>query len=201
MRTSKKTPKCMQVHVDWNQMRAIWWWVCQFVHDHPVPLWSTGAWKTIWFVVNSWDCCIHINTRQSIPDTCQQWFIIGIICCGPKLKTNLCNLFQLYLLVLVHVNIIDISYEFLSFVGVRWPWYEMTASTDYVPLLLNYFSLFIMVGDGLTCNGIPLLFRFFCPSTGRHPHEPPSYLTQPTAHIPDCHARGGCWHRVKSVRY
>jgi hypothetical protein len=65
-----------------------------------------------------------------------------------------------YLLVLVHVNIIKISNEFLSFVGEKWLWYEMTASTDYVPLLLNYFPLFVMVGDDLTCNGIQLLFRF-----------------------------------------
>jgi hypothetical protein len=28
----------------------------------------------------------------------------------------------------------------------------MTASTDYVPLLLNYFPLFVMIGDDLTCN-------------------------------------------------
>jgi hypothetical protein len=121
--------------------------------------------------------------------------------CGPKLKTNLCNLFQLYLLVLVHVNMIEISNKFLSFFGAKLLWYEMMASTDYVPLLLNYFPLFCMVGDDLTCNGITLLFRFFCPSTGRHPHESPGYLTQLTAHIPDCPAHGGCWHRVKSVSY
>ena len=120
---------------------------------------------------------------------------------GPKLKTNLCNLFQFYLLVLVHVNINTIIYEFLSFVGAKWLWYEMTASTDYDPLLLNYFPLVVMDGDDLTCNGMKLLFRFFCPSTGRHTHEPPGYLTQPTAHIIDCPAHRGCWHRVKSVGY
>jgi hypothetical protein len=58
---------------------------------------------------------------------------------------------------------------------------EMTASTDYVPLLLNYFPLFVMIGDDLTCNGVKLLFSFFCPSTGRHLHELPGYLTQPIA--------------------
>jgi hypothetical protein len=60
----------------------------------------------------------------------------------------------------------------------------MTASTDYVPLLLNYFPLFVMIGDDLTCNGVKLLFSFFCPSTGRHLHA--------RAHIEKGHAEKLC---------
>jgi hypothetical protein len=63
----------------------------------------------------------------------------------------------------VHVNVIKISNEFLSFVGAKWLWYEMTASTDYVPLLLNYFPLFVIVcrAVGDVCRGLCQIARRF----------------------------------------